>query len=56
MHGTIQNSKDYDVYSYNKVLEFFYQECERIFEGFEEQLPSSGINLFYNEKNSPPLV
>ena len=44
------------LYSYNKVLEFFYQGCERIFEGFEEQLPSSDINLFYNEKISPPLV
>ena len=56
MNGMIQNGDDYDVYSYNKVLEFFYQGCERIFEGFEEQLPSADINLFYNEKNSPPLV
>ena len=56
MNGMIQNGDDYDVYSYNIVLEFFYQGCERIFEGFEEQLPSSDINLFYNEKNSPPLV
>ena len=51
MNGMIQNGDDYDVYSYNKVLEFFYEGCERIFEGFEEQLPSSDINIFYNEKN-----
>ena len=56
MNGVIQNGSDYDVYSYNKVLEFFYQGCKRIFEGFQEQLPSSDVNLFYNEKNSPPLV
>ena len=56
MNGVIQNGDGYDVYSYNKVLKFFYQGCECIFEGFEEQLPSSDINIFYNEKNSPPLV
>ena len=48
MNGMIQNGDGYDIYSYNKVLEFFYQECECIFEGFEEKLPSSDINLFYN--------
>ena len=51
MNGLIQNGDDYEVYSSNKVLQFFYHGCERIFEGFEEQLPSSDVNLFYNEKN-----
>ena len=40
MNGMIQNGNDHDVYSYNKVLE----------------LPSPDINLFYNEKNSLPLI
>ena len=31
MNGMIQNGDDYDVYSYNKVLEFFYQGCEHIY-------------------------
>ena len=38
------------------VLEFFYRGCEHIFEDFVEHLPSSEVNLFYSEKNSPPFV
>ena len=56
MNGMIQNGNDHDVYSYNKVLELLYQGCEHIFEEFEKQVPSPDINLFYNEKNSLPLI